>query len=718
MRLLLQRIPPESRVAGVVLAAALVQVGLLAWFGLRATERRREELEDTLRGRTASVVQRAVVGAGLARVDAVERAAQLEIERAGRPLAERVALAVSGSGTYDRGYLVAPGADGVATLYDPRLPPLAPAARTARDDAARERVAELERGIAADPARVARSCESVADATGDAVASALALQAGWRAAFACSDHARALQLTERVLREAATVRDDRGVRGESVPFGIGAAAAICEVRRRAVLSSSLDQAEAFARAVTERRLLAQRLRDVLGPAAYEVEREECHALVTGTRLHVPAQTTRDLEAFLRRADADDAALDTARRAEPGRLAAALARGEAVRLAADDGVLAVLPLPADERGPEGARAVALHAPRPALVRAVLAPLREGIDVPAGVAIVVHDADGAVLEDTVPGAAAATGEPLVRDVPFGAALPGATVSALLADPTVLDAETQSARRLWLWTLAASVLAVVAAGLLAARAVMREVRLARLKSDFVSNLSHELRTPLTSLRMFVETLQEGRVRDEDEARQCLAFIGQETDRLAGLVDRILQFASFSRGRAPIELRSADAAETALRAVEVFGPRAARAGASVETSVEPGLPESLLDRDALIQVLLNLLDNAVKYGRENGARVRVSVRAAGARVRFEVEDDGPGVPERERELVFEEFYRGDDSLASRVQGAGIGLALCRRIVLAHGGRIEADTSPELGGARFTVTLPDAATARRIAVAHREERG
>ena len=102
--------------------------------------------------------------------------------------------------------------------------------------------------------------------------------------------------------------------------------------------------------------------------------------------------------------------------------------------------------------------------------------------------------------------------------------------------------------------------------------------------------------------------------------------------------------------------------------------------------------------------------------ATVLATVRAAGARARIEVEDDGPGVPERERELVFEEFYRGDESLSARKQGAGIGLALCRRIVLAPGGRIEVTRSRSLGGALFVVTLPEADVGRRLALAAQQE--
>jgi two-component system phosphate regulon sensor histidine kinase PhoR len=707
MRLFLQRVPPETKVGAAVLGVALVQVGLLAWLGLRTTEQRQAELSGELRDNTQRIVQREVVNAGVSRIAAFEQAAQREIERPGRPPLLRIPDALERAPVFSHAFVVT-ARGGATQLHDHRRLPLEAPPRAPRDDAVREELTALAVAPVAEAERVVRRCEEIADSSSDVVARALALQTGWRAALA-TDERRALLLAERARRDLPAVVDDRGAIGESAPFGVSAAAAVCEVWRRAVERAALENAEGFTRAIKDRRELAQRLRDRMSAAAYDVERAECRELLESQRLMLLSKDVEGTRAFLQACDALDAEVDRARSVDPDALTRTIAAREPARLPVPGGVLTVLPLPgADRLG--GIEAVALFAPEDVLRAEALAPLRLGVALPEGVLLQVRDADGTVLAGE-PG----PGERLVERLPFGPAVPGISVSAVLTDPSVLERETASERRLWLWILGAALLAVLAASILAVRAVMREVRLARLKSDFVSNLSHELRTPLTSLRMFVETLQEGRVRDEEERRQCLAFIAQETDRLATLVDRILQFAAFSRGRAPIELRSADVGEVVERALTIFRSRSEASGARVETRLATDLPEALLDRDAMIQVLLNLLDNAVKYGGEDGARILVSARGDGPRVRIEVEDDGPGVPERERELVFEEFYRGDDSLTSPVQGAGIGLALCRRIVLAHGGRIAVDRGGRLGGACFAVTLPEAAVGRRIAVASRE---
>ncbi|MCG3135268.1 MAG: Adaptive-response sensory-kinase SasA [Planctomycetes bacterium] len=348
------------------------------------------------------------------------------------------------------------------------------------------------------------------------------------------------------------------------------------------------------------------------------------------------------------------------------------------------------------------AIAFLADRTSLLDAAVRPAAARAESPPGTVMTVRDESGAVVAgDAALGDIA--GRPLAT-MELGRSFPGLRATVVVADPEALAAGTRSSRRYWLFVLAGAALAVAAASVLAVRAVLREVRLARMKSDFVSNLSHELRTPLTSMRMFVETLQEGRVRDEAERKECIDVIAHETDRLSSLVDRVLTFASFAKGRAPIDLAPGDLADAARRAAALFRKRAESAGATLEVRVQGGVPEVRLDRDAVVQVILNLLDNAVKHAGHDGAKIRVTVAASEGGAAVSVDDDGPGVPERERELVFEEFYRGDDTLSRRTQGAGIGLALCRRIVLAHGGTVRAERSAGLGGASFRVWLPASA--------------
>ncbi len=715
MKRFLSRVPRESKVAAVVLGVALLQVGLLAFFGLKSTNERREELETALRGRAERIVDRGVVRAGRTRIADLRSAAEHELKRGDRPLRDRIAAALVEAPAFTHAFIVRTGDPLGPRLHEFRSPRLEAAPRTAVDPAARTALRELETLVISDPAAALARGEELAGRSEDNVAQALALRFAWRAARAQHDEARALALAERVVAEFGTVLDDRGERADHAPLGASASAVITDIWEDALIVSADTDTSAFVDAVIERRTRAQRMRHLLSESAYQVERDACGELRKVAQLHLPVADLRDLDDAIKRCDERDRASARVAAIKDSDLRGALERGGGW-LASGDGEEAIsatlIALPAGDR--DEAAAVLFAAPRRRVLDAFLAPLTDGIDAPAGVTIAVRDPGGGAVVGTMEGA---------ELVPFRAlspAVPGVSAGAVLTDPSVLARETNRARTLWLWILVGAGLAVLAASLLAVRAVMREVRLARMKGDFVSNLSHELRTPLTSMRMFVETLQDRRYRDAAEAQEYVDVIAREADRLSTLVDRILQFAAFSRGRAPIELRSTDPVEIVRRAAELFQSHADAAGAVVQVEGPEGgsaeLPEALMDKDALIQVLLNLLDNAVKYGGDNGARIRVAVRAAGQRVCFEVEDDGTGVPERERELVFEEFYRGDESLTSRKQGAGIGLALCRRIVLAHGGKIAVGRGPKLGGALFRVTLPEAAEGRRLAVAARAE--
>ncbi|WP_373044582.1 sensor histidine kinase [Vulgatibacter sp.] len=237
------------------------------------------------------------------------------------------------------------------------------------------------------------------------------------------------------------------------------------------------------------------------------------------------------------------------------------------------------------------------------------------------------------------------------------------------------------------------------LTSRAVYREAKLSRLKSDFVSHVSHELRTPLTSIRLFVETLRLHRVRSEAEREECLEHLDKEAERLAELVDRLLDWARIESGRKVYRKIPVAAASVAREAVAVFERQQLAPEGLVELTIAPEVGQVEVDRDALALVLFNLLVNAWKYTAEE-KEIHLRVHGSGKRVAFEVADNGPGIPKSERKRIFEQFYRVDDLLTRKTEGTGLGLAIAKRIVEDHGGRIE--IGGEVGrGSRFTVILP-----------------
>jgi signal transduction histidine kinase len=244
---------------------------------------------------------------------------------------------------------------------------------------------------------------------------------------------------------------------------------------------------------------------------------------------------------------------------------------------------------------------------------------------------------------------------------------------------------------------VLAVLLAGVAVVQ-LRRAQDLARLRSDFVAGVSHELRTPLAQIRIYTDTLALGRAEAEDRRAWSVDGLRREATRLEHLVDNILQFARTAHqpnnGAAPL-IELVDVVE---QATDAYRPLAARrAILEVETTAESIAVR--IAADAMRQILGNLLDNAVKYGpRDQTIRVRVS--RAGPIVAVSVEDQGPGVPVSERELVWEMYRRGARAMANQVGGSGIGLAVVRRIALAHGGRTRIEDAPG-GGARVIVELP-----------------
>lgn len=235
-----------------------------------------------------------------------------------------------------------------------------------------------------------------------------------------------------------------------------------------------------------------------------------------------------------------------------------------------------------------------------------------------------------------------------------------------------------------------------LIALLQLRKERALARLRSDFVASVSHELRTPLTQIRMFAETLLLDRIRSDDERRRSLAVIDQETRRLAQLVENVLQFSRGERGTLRVTRERTDLGALVAETVDSFRPIASARGVTLECGGTASALQVEIDRDAVRQIVLNLLDNAVKYG-PPGQEVRVIVEPP---ARIIVDDAGPGIPARERKRIWRRYERLARERDRAVAGAGIGLALVRELVRLHGGTARVKESAR-GGAKFIVELP-----------------
>jgi len=218
-------------------------------------------------------------------------------------------------------------------------------------------------------------------------------------------------------------------------------------------------------------------------------------------------------------------------------------------------------------------------------------------------------------------------------------------------------------------------------------------------VSNVSHELKTPLTSIRLFSEMLAQDTVQDESKRRHFLSIITTETARLTRLINNVLDFSRLERGEKKYHFEPFDVVALVRETVESYRPQLESGGFILKLQLSPDPAEITGDRDALAQVLVNLLSNAEKYsGERKEIEVRCETRAGGVEVK--VLDRGWAVPAGCEERIFEQFYRAHDSLASGIQGCGLGLTLARQIARAHGGEVTYESRPE-GGSCFTLKLP-----------------
>ncbi len=233
----------------------------------------------------------------------------------------------------------------------------------------------------------------------------------------------------------------------------------------------------------------------------------------------------------------------------------------------------------------------------------------------------------------------------------------------------------------------------------------RLETIRKDFVANVSHELRTPLTSIRGYVEALQDGGKDDPQTCAQFLTIISTQSERLNLILDDLLYLSRIESGQVVFKREPVVLASIIERSVSIVRPLADKKHHRLETSLAAEIPPVLGDEDRLVQVVTNLLDNAVKYTPDGGtitveARPRTDVGEPGAAVEISVTDTGIGIPELDRPRVFERFYRVDKARSRELGGTGLGLAIVKHIVEQHGGLVWVEGRMPRGS-RFVVRLP-----------------
>ena len=319
--------------------------------------------------------------------------------------------------------------------------------------------------------------------------------------------------------------------------------------------------------------------------------------------------------------------------------------------------------------------------------------------------------------------------ITDKPFltlkvGKYLPDFTVSLFFKDDAVFEKAARQQTTIYLWTGILVAVLILSAGVFSIRSVNHQIKMNRLKNDFIATVTHELKTPLASMRLLVDTLLEGNYESEKTATEYLQLVANENKRLTHLIDSFLTFSRMERNKQVFDFQPVPPAEIANAAVEAVqgkfnggtgfqpvmhdqdshtGPAMGRMpmpqNCTFSTHIAKDLPPVLADKDGMVTVLVNLLENAYKY--TNGDKqIELKVYERNGCVCFAVKDNGIGLTPRAQKKIFNRFYQVDSRLSRRVEGCGLGLSIVKFIVDAHKGTIEVESKPDEGSV-FTVKLP-----------------
>jgi signal transduction histidine kinase len=283
--------------------------------------------------------------------------------------------------------------------------------------------------------------------------------------------------------------------------------------------------------------------------------------------------------------------------------------------------------------------------------------------------------------------------------GKYFPGWTIQLFFKGGDVFERAASEHITLYTWTGVLFITLILVSGAVAAQSIGKQVKLNRLKNDFIATVTHELKTPLASMRVLVDTLLEGNYREQNQITEYLQLVSRENERLSRLIDNFLTFSRMERNKQAFQMRQVSPVSIARTAAEAVKTKLGRGHCCFETDIPDELPEIRADHDAMVTVLVNLLDNAYKYSHEE-KQIKLSVTADGSSICFTVRDNGLGIPRRALKKIFQRFYQVDRSLSRRAEGCGLGLSIAKFIVDAHQGTITVESKPTQGST-FTVTLP-----------------
>jgi len=281
-------------------------------------------------------------------------------------------------------------------------------------------------------------------------------------------------------------------------------------------------------------------------------------------------------------------------------------------------------------------------------------------------------------------------IMPDYKLGIQLKGETIEDLV----------QKRTRFNIWIILIIDLVLIIAAFFIYRSLRQEMKLAQLKSEFISNVSHEIRTPLAVINMYSETLSMNRIQDESKKKEYYSIINTEANRLSGMVNKILNFSKIDSGKRTYKFIETDINEIVTQIIETYEHHFKRNGFTYNFSPKENLPKVMADAEAITDAIINLIDNAIKYSKDN-KQVDIKTGSNNRTVFVEVKDYGLGIDEKYQKMVFDKFYRiTDGDLAHKAKGSGIGLSIVKHIMEAHKGSVKLISKAGMGST-FVLNFP-----------------